>query len=217
MRDAISINGYFPYRVCINLDRRPERWEAMQRKFAEIHLSVQRLAAIDAREVAVPERFSHLRPADYACTMSHLTAVRKANEIGAHSVLIFEDDAFFDPEFTTKFPEYIAQLPSDWQMLYLGGYHIQKPIPVSRNIVRAVETLTTHAYAVRSSLYDEFIALNEAPPRIIDRNNTVLQQRYECYCLEPNLVGQEAGYSDLMERAMPEKPLTYPFPIPGQW
>jgi glycosyl transferase, family 25 len=215
--DTITLNSYFPYRVCINLDSRPERWEAMQRKFAEIPVSVERLAAIDGREVAVPERLSQLRPVDYACTMSHLTAVRKAKELGAHSVLIFEDDAFFDPEFITKFPGYIAQLPSDWKMVYLGGYHIQRPIPVSKNMVRAVETLTTHAYAVRSSLYDEFIALNEEPPRIVDQNNTMLQQRFECYCFEPNLVGQEAGYSDLMERTMPEKPLTYPFPIPGQW
>jgi glycosyl transferase, family 25 len=218
MCDPISVDRYFSYKVCINLDRRTDRWTAMQDKFARLNIStVERLAAVDANTVAVPQRFSHLRPADYACTTSHLRAVETARERGAENVLIFEDDAFFDPEFTTKFPVFVSQLPADWHMLFLGGYHLQRPVPVSANIVRAIEMLTSHAYAVRCSLYGEFIRLNREPPRIIDRNNTVLQQRFNCYCFEPNLVGQDAGYSDVMGEVMPAKPLTYPFPIPGQW
>jgi len=190
----------------------------MQRKFeqARIH-GVERIAAVDGAHVTVPEAHRNLRPVDYACTMSHLAAVQRARDRGAPSILIFEDDAFFDPAFPLRFAEYIAQLPGDWDMLFLGGYHFERPVIVSENIVKAVKTLTAHAYAVRDSVYDEFIRLNQAPPRIVDRNNTVLQARFQCYCFEPNLVGQESGYSDLMESEMPEKPLRYPFPIPGQW
>ena len=78
-----------------------------------------------------------------------------------------------------------------------------------------METLTAHAYVVRDSLYDAFIAINENPPAINDRNNLVLQQTF--YCFEPNLVGQESGYSDIMDEVMPEKPLTYSMPIPDGW
>jgi glycosyl transferase, family 25 len=213
-----GVDNYFSYKVCINLDRRPDRWEEMRGKFARLNIvTVERLPAVDGKTITVPKHLGHLRAPDYACTLSHLSAVKRASAMGASNVLIFEDDAFFDPAFTVKFPQYIGQLPTDWHMLYLGGYHFQRPIPVSANIVRAVETLTTHAYAVRNSLYGEFIRLNEEPPSIIDRNNTTLQGSFNCYCVEPNLVGQEAGYSDVMDEVMPKKPLVYPFPITGQW
>jgi len=159
----------------------------------------------------------HMRPQDYGCTMSHLAAVKQAKAAGASEVLIFEDDAFFDRDFAARFPAFIAQVPNDWHMLFLGAYHFTPPIPVAPNIVKTVETLTAHAYVVRDSLYDAFIAINENPPAINDRNNLVLQQTFNCYCFEPNLVGQESGYSDIMDEVMPEKPLTYSLPIPDGW
>jgi GR25 family glycosyltransferase involved in LPS biosynthesis len=213
-----TVDGCFALKFCINLDRRPERWQAMRRKFAELEIAtVERLSATDARSTKVPEHLAHLRPQDYACTMSHLAAVQRARTAGVSEVLIFEDDALFDPDFRPRFAEFIRQLPDDWHMLFLGAYHLSEPVPVSPCIVRARQALTSHAYAVRASLFDEFIAVNENPPAIVDRNNTLLQARFNCYCFQPNLVGQEAGYSDIMERPMPEKPLHHNYPIIGSW
>ncbi len=215
---TVTLDTVFPFKICINLDRRPERWEAMKANFERLGVrSIERLSAVDGESVIVPERLSHLRPVDYACTLSHLTAVKKASDMGSRSVLIFEDDCLFDPAFEEKFPEYMRQVPEDWDMLFLGGYHFEAPLPVSLNVVRALTTLTTHAYAVRQSIYADFIELNENPPAIVDRNNTILQKKFNCYCCEPNLVGQLAGYSDLMGKEMPEKPLTYSLPITGNW
>ena len=215
---APTLDEVFPYKVCINLDRRPDRWDTMRETFARFGIrAVERLAAVDGRDIHLPERLSHLRPVDYACTLSHLLAVKQARRMNAPSVLIFEDDCLFDPDFVAKFPGHMRQVPADWDILFLGGYHFAPPVPVSENIVRAVATLTAHAYAVRQTIYADFIELNENPPAIIDRNNTILQQKFNCYCCEPNLVGQLAGYSDLMGEEMPEKPLTYSFPITGNW
>ncbi len=215
---TVTLDRVFPQKFCINLDRRPARWAAMKENFARLGIqSVDRLSAVDGESIILPERFSHLRPVDYACTCSHLTAVKKALELGSPAVLILEDDCLFDPHFVKKFPLFMDQVPDDWDMLFLGGYHFEPPLPVSRNIVKAMMTLTTHAYAVRQSIYHEFIELNENPPAIVDRNNTILQKKFNCYCCEPNLVGQLAGYSDLMGKEMPEKPLTYSLPITGNW
>lgn len=213
-----TVDNFFAKKVCINLDRRPERWSSMQRKFdAQGITTVERLAAVDSQSSSVPEHLSHLRAQDYACTTSHLSAVKLAKAAGFPNILIFEDDAFFDPDFRTQFPLFIAQVPLDWDMLFLGAYHFADPIPIAPNIVRAVKALTTHAYAIRNSLFDAYIAINSTPPAIVDRNNVALQQQFNCYCFEPNLVGQEAGYSDVMEEDMPEKPLTYPSPAQGTW
>jgi GR25 family glycosyltransferase involved in LPS biosynthesis len=215
---AVTLDNVFPLKFCINLDRRPDRWAVISEAFERFGVqSIARLAAFDGESVIVPEQFGYLRPVDYACTLSHLTAVKKAQAAGSPNVLIFEDDCLFDPDFVAKFPKYMRQVPADWDMLFLGGYHFAPPAPVSRNIVRAVTTLTAHAYAVRQTIYSEFIALNENPLAIVDRNNTILQQKFNCYCCEPNLVGQLAGYSDLMFEDMPEKPLGYSLPITGKW
>lgn len=214
----VTIDTFFARKFCINLDRRPDRWRTVQQKFAEQQITnVERISAIDARTAIVPAHLSHLRPQDFACTMSHLAAVKQARRESCENVLIFEDDVIFDPALNDLFPEYLAELPEDWHMLFLGSYHLTEPVAVSPRIVRGVEALTAHAYSVRSTLFDEFIALNENPPGIVDRNNTILQQRFNCYCFQPNLVGQEEGYSDVMEEVMPEKPLAHNYPIIGTW
>ncbi|ACO33284.1 glycosyltransferase family 25 protein [Acidobacterium capsulatum] len=214
----VTIDTFFAKKICINLDRRPDRWQAVQQKFTEHRISnVERLSAVDARTAVIPDHLSHLRPQDYACTMSHLAAVKQAKREGCENVLIFEDDVTLDPALNDLFPGYMAELPEDWHMFFLGCYHLVEPIAVSPHIVRGVEALTAHAYCVRATLFDEFIALNENPPAIVDRNNTILQRRFHCYCFQPNLAGQEQGYSDVMEEVMPEKPLAHNYPIVGQW
>ncbi|MFP3711821.1 glycosyl transferase, partial [Paraburkholderia sp. SIMBA_009] len=61
MNSTPTIDNTFARKVCINLDRRPDRWEAMQRKFAEQNiLTVERLSAVDARQVTVPESLRHM-------------------------------------------------------------------------------------------------------------------------------------------------------------
>merc|ERR1712232_343649 len=46
-------NGLFQDVYCINLDRRPERWEFMQAQFARLGMDAKRFAAVDGRSVDV--------------------------------------------------------------------------------------------------------------------------------------------------------------------
>src|SRR5688572_15992048 len=107
------INQIFPDKVCINLDRRIERWEQMQNKFRQhgIH-SVQRFAAIDGDVTKIPTNWPGT-PGAYGCLLSHVEVVRRARGLGLKSILIFEDDVVFDDAFEQKFSEYIHQLPAD--------------------------------------------------------------------------------------------------------
>ena len=46
-----NFNSIFPYKVCINLDRRAERWERMKERFVQHRiLSVVRFSAIERIE-----------------------------------------------------------------------------------------------------------------------------------------------------------------------
>jgi hypothetical protein len=126
--------------------------------------------------------------------------VRNARNAGASSVLIFEDDAVFDPQFKEKFASFIAELPSDWDMLWLGALHKDAPVKISEHVARITKANSTFAYAIRNTAYDEFIELNSRAEHVLDMNSYRLQERFNCYCFMPNLVWVESEYSDVQNR-----------------
>lgn len=190
----------FPLKVCINLDRRPERWQRIQRAFTAHGIeSVRRFSAIDGNEVELPPHWIHT-PGAYGCLVSHVQIVREARDAGLSSVLIFEDDAVFDPQFEEKFATFIQELPADWDMLFLGALHKNEPVKVSEHIGRITKANSTFAYAIRNTMFDAFIDLNSRAEHVLDMNSYVFQGRFNCYCFMPNLVWVESEYSDVQNR-----------------
>ena len=196
----MSINEVFAHKFCINLDRRPERWEQMRSKFASCGIKgVQRFAAIDGQQVAVPANWSD-SPGAYGCLRSHLEIIEEARRLGAPSVLIFEDDAALDPQIQQKFKTYFQQVPSDWDMLHFGANHMAAPIPISENVVRITSANSTFAYALNHTVFDSFIELNRKALTAVDLNNRTLQTDHACYCFTPHLAWVEDVSSDVQVR-----------------
>lgn len=190
----------FPLKVCINLDRRPERWQRIQRAFTAHGIeSVQRFSAVDGNAVALPPNWTHTAGA-YGCLLSHLRVVREARDAVAASVLIFEDDAVFDPQFKEKFATFIRELPADWDMLFFGALHKAEPVRISEHIGRITKANSTFAYAIRNTVFDAFIELNSRAEHVLDMNSYILQERFNCYCFMPNLAWVESEYSDVQNR-----------------
>jgi glycosyl transferase, family 25 len=195
-----TLNDVFPLKFCINLDRRPERWQRMQRAFDANGIGpVQRFSAIDGNAVMLPHDWVH-SPGAYGCLRSHVEVVREACDAGASSVLIFEDDAVFDPRIKDKFSIYFAELPSDWDMLFFGALHKDAPVKISEHIGRITKANSTFAYAIRNTAFDAFIELNSRAEHVLDMNSYLLQERFNCYCFMPNLVWVESEYSDVQNR-----------------
>jgi glycosyl transferase, family 25 len=194
------INQLFPNKVCINLDRRLERWRQMQDKFYQhgIH-SVRRFAAIDGETSAIPANWPGT-PGAYGCLLSHLEVVRGARQRGLPSVLIFEDDVVFDDQFEQKFREYIRQLPADWDMLFFGALHKDELIRFSDNIGRITQSNSTYACVLRDTVFDAFIELNSRGNEVLDVNSLVLQKQFNCYCFLPHLAWVEVAYSDAQQK-----------------
>jgi GR25 family glycosyltransferase involved in LPS biosynthesis len=201
-RTTGGINEAFPYKICINLDRRPDRWQQMQLKFDRhgIH-PVRRFPALDGDNLNIPANWIHT-PGAYGCLLSHLQVIREARQLGASSVLIFEDDVVFDPHLQKKFSTCIKQLPPDWDMLFFGALHKDEPIKVADNIARISKANSTYAYALRDTVFDDFIELNRKTEEVLDNNSLVLQQQFNCYCFMPHLAWVETDYSDAQQRLM---------------
>lgn len=194
------LNQSFPHKVCINLDRRPGRWQRMQAEFARHEIeSVRRFAALDGNALVLPATWNHSAGA-YGCLLSHVRVVEEARRLGHESVLIFEDDAVFDPEFKIKFASFSEELPSDWDMLYFGALHKDEPLKVSDHVYRITKANSTYAYALKPTVYDAFIKLNSRPEDVLDVNAYHLQERFNCYCFLPNLAWVQSEYSDVQNR-----------------
>ena len=196
----VGINEAFPHKVCINLDRRSDRWQQMQLKFDRHGItSVRKFRAFDGCILDLPEDWIHT-PGAYGCLLSHVQVVEEARRRGLPHVLIFEDDAVFDPQLQDKFASYFGQVPQDWHMLFFGALHKDEPIQVSENVARITRANSTYAYVLRDTVFDDFIELNRRAETVLDNASFVLQERFNCYCFTPHLAWVETDYSDAQSR-----------------
>lgn len=187
---------FFPHRVCINLNRRPERWERMQARFAAAELgAVERFPAVDGGSAGVPASWPFSSGA-YGCLQSHLAVVREARALEQESILIMEDDVVLADGFHEQFQERMRSLPADWDMLFFGCLHYEPPEPAAPGLGRLRISFSTFMYALRRKIYDAFIFLNQRERYPVDRTNLILQKRFRCYCFIPHLAWVEDSYSD---------------------
>jgi GR25 family glycosyltransferase involved in LPS biosynthesis len=184
---------------CINLDRRPDRWLHAQEQFNKHGLMVERFAAIDGND------FIRSYPADNAnngCTLSHYFIIERAKLLGYESVMIFEDDIVLHDQFKELLAECLNDLPADWDMLYFGGSHREKPSPVNEHILRVNKTLTTHGYIVRNTMFDKVIDNFKNLDNPVDCFYAAWQQEFNIYITNPPIAWQKGGYSDICNREM---------------
>lgn len=196
-RHGFELESCFPHRICINLARRPDRWAKAQAQFRQHHLQVTRWNAVDGTAIQPPPDWRY-SPGAYGCTLSHVAAVREARAGNYDSLLIFEDDVEFHPQLRSLFPEFMAQVPSNWDAIYFGGIHRSEPASVGANVVRLVETNSTYACALRNTVFDAFLSINEPARAPVDETAKTLQKQFNFYCFLPHLAWVSRDYSDIL-------------------
>lgn len=196
-------------RFCINLDRRPDRWERFQRvcPFDD----VERWPAVDGQTIEVPESWTkrmHSKRANgaYGCYLSHMMLIAHCVQMNYPQVMIFEDDAVPALDFMPKYEQFIAELPAWWDMVYLGGELLQrqenKPIRVSDNVYRAFNVNRLHAYMLTSSMMRRLGTWLKDGEHWKDRmhvDHHIMQLHRQFYVFIPRawLFGQTNGLSDI--------------------
>lgn len=189
------LNEYFKNIFCINLDKRPDKWEDSLKEFQKIGLSgVTRFSGVDGN----PDNLvSKLLPGEVGCILSHLSIIKKAKENNLENILVFEDDVVFHQHFNEMFESTINSVPTDWDMLYFCGNHQGGLRMIKPGIARVFYTFTTNAYAMKSTLYEYFI--NELS-KLQYQVDVVYAQKHKTisiYCFKPHLAWQRSGISDI--------------------
>lgn len=191
----MSLNDVFDLAVCINLRRRPDRWAEVSAEFEKHDISATR---IDGVYGYLDDVSTDLSPGAFGCKQSHIHALEHGLETGADSMIIFEDDAMFDPDFTPKFDRAIKAIPSDWEMLYLGFNKLDNNFTMlGDGFAQLHGSFSSHAIGLRSR---DMIALalramrSDAPADVLYGS---LHANHKVIGLIPPLVKQRTGFSDI--------------------
>ena len=187
--------SYFDLLFCINLDSRPDRWEESKIEFSK-------MGVLD-RIIRVPGVL-HSKPF-YCCHLSHAKCLEISLEKVADKILIFEDDVEFFPEAYENLTQAVIELPLDWDMFYLGA-NLDKyeAYQESEHIIRLTGAFSTHAYAVKNTLFNELLKINLDPE--VGNNDVcfanIVHPIYNCFMTWPLVAGQRKNYSDIQKTVM---------------
>lgn len=185
---------YFDCVYLINLDSRTDR---LQQATAELKKG-------DITHVVRIPGVAHESPAT-GCHLSHAKIFEDAICKGWDRILIFEDDVEFFPNAHNNIINALYELPSNWDMFYLGANLDAYPAyEVSDFIAKLTGAFATHAYAVRRNLFCELAKINSD---LTTQHNDVVYAKtihpnYNCYLAMPLIAGQRDSYSDIEKRVM---------------
>jgi len=112
--------------------------------------------------------------------------VAAAKERGDANVCIFEEDVVV---VNTGLQQAWSQLPSDWDMFFMGCRLKKRPKPFSENLVRIREAHCTHAVVYSSRVYDIFLKCHTHPIDVCCK--LAIQPRKKSFCAKPILAVQE--------------------------
>lgn len=207
------LNEYFDKIYCINLDRRPDRWEECCKIFDKMDLKVERFSACDGQ--FIDTGYGKVYNGELGGTISHSRVIKRIKDEKFDKVLILEDDIEFCENFDDKFKSSVKDLPEDWDLFFFGGNHTGGYNMVTKNIGRVYRTLALHSYAVRgksiSDLYQNMIqfightlSYNEqlTPSVAADYYMAKTQPHFNSYSIFPNLTWQRESFSDLQQDIM---------------
>lgn len=169
---------------------------------------VELFRGVNGHKVKTPPFWKWGRGA-WGCYQSHCGVIEQVLNADENykSVLVLEDDVFFNTSSLVEINYLVNHLPTDWDQFYLGGQHCVLPERTDNPLIlRAKSVNRTHAYALNSRVFKDFYAhLTNAPEFDKEDETHVdhhLQRAHESemwnvYCPLKWVAGQRSGSSDV--------------------
>jgi GR25 family glycosyltransferase involved in LPS biosynthesis len=202
MKSVLNIT--FDRVFVINLDRRRDRMHSFNVHSIRSGIEkYERISAIDGRDLEFtnPLNLNHFSAGDVGCALSHRRVVSVAKKNNLESYVVFEDDVELRKGFNQLFPIFWQEVPLDWDLVYFGANHNNtNPVRVSDKVLKVNGSYTTHAMAVRNTIYEDLLKIWENPCKQVDVLLSEIHHKYNCYCFYPNLAGQKKGFSDILNK-----------------
>jgi GR25 family glycosyltransferase involved in LPS biosynthesis len=189
----MNLNELFPLSYCTNMDYRPDRWEQAQQEISKVGITPIRASGViwNGTENKVYNGY-------IGCGLTHLNCLKLALEKN-ESVLMFEDDVLFINDYLNTINSAIEELPTDWDMFYLGGNICRSIFRFSEHLGRLTHAQATHAYGVNKIFLPYLVShLETRKDAIIDviYGNEIIP-RNKCFITIPMVAIQRNGQSDI--------------------
>lgn len=161
-----------PRTFCITLRETPIRKAESQRYFEQVGLKAEFFDGIHGKSFGlkstipnyeiIPGREYFITPGHVGCILSHLMLWNILIHQPEDEFLILEDDVILCENFFEKFANFKLELPSDWEMAYVGWIPNDKDdvTYVSEKVV-ILTPMCTHAYLVKKSALKVLIETNQ--------------------------------------------------------
>ena len=197
----MKITDFFDKTVCINLDRRFDRWSECVAEFDKNKLvGIERFKAVDGKSlVELPKGF--LTTSRLALVLTNMLILDKAIEEDYSSILILEDDVEFTNQ-VTNMKSFFDSLPEDWDMLYFGGNHnthvgSEPPTIINDKVCKLHNTFSTHCVAINKKAFKEILERLKKCDNALDVIYAELQKKLNVYSFYPMISTQRVSFSDI--------------------
>ena len=185
-----EINNYVAHIIYINLDKRTDRNESIQKQLAIFDQNkITRMSAVNNPENPI-----------VGCATSHLNAIKMARTNNYPNVLILEDDAVWS-DIDKGYPKFEMLAKKPYDVIMLGGTFKK----YDKNTYKVNSAQSTASYLVNSSYYDKIIdgiQKSLADPNTdknVDVMYTIMQKQDNWFIVIPALMIQFASISNIQK------------------
>lgn len=139
----------------------------------------------------------------WGCRQSWCRVIEDCLMAGYESVLILEDDAMWRPDLPAAAAEFFANVPADWETVFLGGQNFGGTPPlVATGVCRTVNTQRTHAIGFKpEGLRHAYRVMASCDRHIDHKFGPAAGKTRTAYQPVRFLIGQDGTKSDISGRA----------------
>lgn len=215
--DKSPINNYFDHVFCLNLTKRTDRLNTIDKRFQFIDLKYERFAAIDG--TVLPHIHQKLKnpyfsnSAYVGCCISHLSIYQLALDRGYSNILIIEDDNRVHRNAQEIFKSSISEIENEsvdlihfayiplTDDLSMWSYGIlSDELKVSKHFYKSKNLWSLMAYGISSKLMKYLLEVYKNTfPMELDRyfvDHVMKNPEFKCRAITPQLFCAEDNYSD---------------------
>lgn len=198
-----EINNPFSKVICINLERRPNRFEKVKKTLESAGISFERYEGIDGMTLDLTgiKHNDKLLKGELGILETHIKIIQEAKRDNLDSILILEDDVVFTDKFISL-EESLIHVPDNWDMIYFGGNHRNgyTPKTINDKVVKVNKTMGLHCIAIKNTMFDVILAMITQRKKSIDVYYSELHELFNVFCFFPSIALQDIGYSDIQDK-----------------
>ena len=210
----------------INLDKDTDRMEQIGAELSKYNIQYERFAAVQGSLIKNSPMLteycnSFCTDGQKGCAISHKTLWNRAVKEGYRSILVLEDDAILADDFDTKLKHAWYQVPSDYDMVFLGCRFLcnttealpitinkimnKSPEEIDEKVSKVQGTIGTHGYIItfHTAKVLETVPINWHID--MEMSNYIQEYSLNAYSMKPVLIDviDEAGGSNLSDAYPP--------------